>query len=450
MIDRLRHWLHRRRHPLRHAQLDALLRTQALPRHALLARQQRDLAAMVAFAAGHTTYYAETLSPFLDHDPVDLGALPILRKDDVIQRMDDLLARNADRSQVKIGHTGGSTGKPLAFWYDDAKHELMRAGMMRSYMLSGWRPGQKILNFWGARQDVVRGGVFGAQVGDFIAAEHTIAAYEYTEAQLVEWARFIQHYRPVLLQGYASVLAEIARAVIDNRIAMPGTLIGVYSTAEMLNDRQRQQMEQAFGCKVFNQYGSREIPNIACECRHGSMHVFTDMVVLESLKIEDENRLLVTSLTNRLMPMIRYDIGDAGRLLDGECPCGLSFPLMEMGLCRQNDLIRTRSGKTVHPSYFNRLLYGQTQIRHYQWVQRDVDRLELNLVTSRPLDAETLASLTTSIHRDVDAQMGLELNYLEEIPRTDSGKHRFVIGLATAATLDRTSIRARPVSSPPA
>ena len=78
--------------------------------------------------------------------------------------MDDLLADTADRSQVKTGHTGGSTGKPLAFYYDDAKHELMRAGMMRSYRLSGWRPGQKILNFWGARQDVVPGGVFSASL----------------------------------------------------------------------------------------------------------------------------------------------------------------------------------------------------------------------------------------------------------------------------------------------
>jgi len=434
MIDRLRHWLHRRRHPLRYVHLDQLLRTQSMRRDDLLAKQQRDLADIAACASMHTPYYGETLAPFRYSESVDIAALPILRKDDVIQRMDDLLARDTDRSQVNIGHTGGSTGKPLAFYYDDAKHELMRAGMMRSYRLSGWRPGQKILNFWGARQDVVPGGVFGVQLGDVIAAEHTIAAFEYTEAQLVEWAHFIQRYRPVLLQGYASVLAEVARVVIENRIPMPKTLLGVYSTAEVLGDSQRQRMQQAFGCKVFNQYGSREIPNIACECRLGFMHVFTDMVFLESVPQknetgEHENRLLVTSLTNRLMPMIRYDIGDSGRLLDGECACGLPFPLMEMDLCRQNDLIRTPGGKTVHPAYFNRLLYGQTQIRQYQWVQRDLDRLTLNLVASHPLSAETLASLEASIRRDVDAQMVLEVDYLDAIPRTVSGKHRFVIGM---------------------
>jgi phenylacetate-CoA ligase len=434
MIDRLRRWLHRRHHPLRYAHLQTLLRTQAMPRDALLAKQQREIADIAVYASAHTAYYGETLAPPISLDGLDMASLPILHKDDVIQHMDDLLVRNADRNQVKLGHTGGSTGKPLAFYYDDAKHELMRAGMMRSYMLSGWRPGQKILNFWGARQDVVPGGVFGAQLGDAIAAEHTIAAVEYTEAQLVEWARFIQSYQPVLLQGYASVLAEVARVVIEKKMPMPQRLLGAYSTAEVLNDDQRQQMEQAFGCKVFNQYGSREIPNIACECRHGKLHVFTDMVYLESVPQkneagDNENRLLVTSLTNRLMPMIRYDIGDAGRLLDGECECGLPFPLMEMDLCRQNDLIRTRSGKTVHPSYFNRLLYGQTQIRQYQWVQHDLNRLALNLVATQALTAETLSSLEMRIHRDVDTGMVLDVFYLDEIPRTVSGKHRFVIGM---------------------
>jgi phenylacetate-CoA ligase len=160
------------------------------------------------------------------------------------------------------------------------------------------------------------------------------------------------------------------------------------------------------------------------------------MVVLESLRINDENRLLVTSLTNRLMPMIRYDIGDTGRLLDGACECGLPFPLMEMELCRHNDLIRTRSGKTVHPSYFNRLLYGQTQIKQYQWVQYDLERLTLNLVTPQALDANTLASLEASIHSDVDTQMALDVHYLDEIPRTVSGKHRFVIGITCHGAKD--------------
>jgi len=444
MIRRLRHWLHRRRHRQRYALLDGLLRHQALSREQVLRRQQQDLAAIVAHAVSNTAYYREKFAAAVGQGggAPGIGALPLLRKDDVIRHMDDLLDRNADRSQVKVGHTGGSTGTPLAFYYDDAKHELMRAGMIRSYMMSGWRPGEKILNFWGARQDVRADGVFGGQYADAIAAEKTIAAYEYTEAQLRDWAAAIRAYRPVLLQGYASILAEVARYVVVAGMRMPATLRGVYSTAEVLDDRQRELMQRAFGCKVFNQYGSREIPNIACECRHGNLHVFTDMVHLEAVPLDGEDRLVVTSLTNRLMPFIRYDIGDSGRLKEGGCACGSPFPLMEMGMCRRNDLIRTRGGKSVHPSYFNRLLYGQTQIGQYQFVQDEPDKITLNVVAGTKLSAATASSLAQSIRRDVDAGMAFELNYVDEIKRTASGKHRFVI-----SSVSRAEAGERPVGA---
>jgi len=427
MIPALRHWLHRRRHPVRYAQLDQLLHNQALSREQVMEKQRRDLAGIIAFAAGNTAYYAEKLAPFAGR--AELSGLPILAKDDVATRLDDLLSSDADRTQVKLGHTGGSTGKPLAFWYDEFKHELMRAGMMRGFMMSGWRPGQRIMYFWGARHDTAKGGVFGGGWADIIAAEKTIAAVEYSEARLNEWARAIQAWRPTLLYGYASALSELARFILAGKIAMPDSLIGVYSTAEMLDASQRELMQQAFGCKVFNQYGCREVPNIAWECRHGHMHVFADLVHLESVEMEGEDRFLVTSLTNRLMPFIRYDLGDSGHLLEGECPCGSPFPLMEMGLCRQNDLIRTRAGKQFHPSYFNRLLYGMAQIKQYQWVQHSLDRLILNVVAPAPLSAETQANLRESLQREVDAGMRLEVNHLDEIPRTASGKHRFVIGM---------------------
>jgi phenylacetate-CoA ligase len=209
----------------------------------------------------------------------------------------------------------------------------------------------------------------------------------------------------------------------------PTSLIGVYSTAEMLLDEQRARMEQAFGCKVFNQYGCREVPNIAWQCRHGGMHVMSDLVHLESVPVDGEYRLLVTSLTNRLMPFIRYELGDNGRLLDGVCACGSPFPLMAMGMCRHNDLIRTSDGRRVHPAVLNRLLYGFTQIRQYQWRQVALDCMALNLVCPMRLDAAAVSRLENGLRAEVDGAMGLALNYVEDIPRTESGKHRFVIGL---------------------
>jgi phenylacetate-CoA ligase len=412
----LKLWLHRRQRPQRYAFLKELLARQSLSPKALLRKQREDRDAIVRFARDNTAYYAHR---FAGIDVFE--ALPILTKKDVVAHLNEMLVRGHDPATTALGYTGGSTGKPLAFWYDETKHELMRAGMMRSYMLSGWRPGQKILNFWGARQDTVSGGVFGgAAWNDFIAAEKTLPAHEIDAAKLRGWAEFIQRYRPTLLQGYASILAALARYVLDEKLAMPASLIGVYSTAEVLNAAQRETIERAFGCKVFNQYGSREIPNIACECRHGNMHVFSDMVWLESVS----GQLLVTSLTNRLMPMIRYENGDCGELLEGECACGSPFPLMAMGMCRSNDFIVAPGGRRLHPSFFNRLLYGQTQVTQYQFVQDDPQRVVLRLVADAPLAEADAAEMQASVAAE---GLLLEIDYVPDIERTTSGKHRFVI-----------------------
>jgi phenylacetate-CoA ligase len=64
----------------------------------------------------------------------------------------------------------------------------------------------------------------------------------------------------------------------------------------------------------------------------------TNLVKLESVPVDDEIRLLVTSLTNHVMPMIRYELGDLGRLKEGQYSCGSPFPLMELDVCRKNDL----------------------------------------------------------------------------------------------------------------
>lgn len=429
MLFQLKHRLHRWQHRERYNLLAELLHNQTLGKSQLLEKQKRALTSIVQFAVNNTPFYREKYKQIIGEitsEPLP-DILPVLTKNEVVQHLDEMLAQNLDKNKLSLGNTGGSTGKPVSFYYDQHKHELMRAGMMRSYMWSGWQPGQIILNFWGARQDLQHGNLLGKKYHEFISAEVTLPAHEYTGVQLKEWANKIRAYCPVLLQGYASILAALSRYIIENRISMPDSLLGVYSTAEVLYDEQREAIEKAFGCKVFNQYGSREIPNIACECRHGNLHVFTDMVYLESKSEDQEDQLLITSLTNRVMPMIRYAIGDSGSLKEGDCECGSPFPMMKMRLCRSNDLIKTSSGKTIHPSFFNSLLYGLTEINQYQYIQNEPGKITLNLVAPMKLSEQKLAALQEKIHRGGDQNMSLEVNYVTELKQSISGKHRFVI-----------------------
>lgn len=427
-MTNLRNYLHRLHKPERYRYLHDLLETEKLTPQQLVRKQQRDLQKIIKYAVKYCLFYQDKYKQFISDDEgfIDPAVLPVLQKEEVIRFKDSMLADNVDRSQVKIAHTSGSTGKPLAYYYNDQKTELMRAGMCRSYMWSGWRPGQKILNFWGARQDIKAGTLTG-KIKDYMAAEKTLPAHKFDEARLYQWVKLVQQYKPVLLQGYASILAELAHFIIDQNLQMPSTIVGAYSTAEVLTERQRELMQQAFNCRIFNQYGSREIPNMAVECLHGNQHVLTDMVYMEPLGNGPEQQLIVTSLTNTHMPFIRYKIGDSAVLKPGLCSCGSPFPMMEMGVCRSNDMIKSSSGKQFNPAYFHHLLDGVPGINQYQFVQNKLDRITLNFQSANALSAEQKQALTQRIKQDIDSKMTLQFRQQDNIERTASGKHRFVI-----------------------
>jgi hypothetical protein len=77
-------------------------------------------------------------------------------------------------------------------------------------------------------------------------------------------------------------------------------------------------------------------------------------------------------------------------------------------------------------------MYGLAQVSQYQWVQVSPDALRLNLVSSAPLPPGAVEAMRAAVRDGVDPQMNLEITYLDRIPRTAAGKHRFVVGLGDA------------------
>jgi phenylacetate-CoA ligase len=428
VIRHLKYLAHRQARPLRYRFLKPLLANETLSAEQLQHHQRQQFNAMAQFAIEHTDFYRDSYQG-IDGPDYDATQLPALTKQTVVEQRDAMVAGGPDQAGIKLGYTGGSTGKPLAFYYTDEKIERMRAGMMRSYRWAGWRQGDKVLNFWGARHDIKRHSKPFDRLRRYTAAEQTLGAYEFSEADLLSWARHIRSWRPTLLQGYASILAELAQYVLANNMRMPSTIKGVFSTAEVLYDWQRTAIEAAFSCTVFNQYGCREVPNIGLQCAHGNFHIFSDLVKLESMPVDGEQRLLVTSLTNRVMPMIRYELGDLGRLKAGQCSCGSSFPMMELDVCRKNDLVVTPGGRTIYPSYFVHLLDAHDGIEQFQFVQTAPGNIVLRLSARQEVVDVVGQALKPRIQADLGSDMTLQVERAEAIPRSRSGKHRFVIGL---------------------
>ena len=130
-------------------------------------------------------------------------------------------------------------------------------------------------------------------------------------------------------------------------------------TGEFLKDYERKAISEFFGCNVANQYGCNEVNSIAYECKEGNLHCFSSNVYVEIIQdginvpYGEIGDIYITSLKNRVMPFVRYEIGDRGKLLEGsKCKCGNCNPILELVNARKNDLILKEDGTVLSADIF--------------------------------------------------------------------------------------------------
>jgi len=195
----------------------------------------------------------------------------------------------------------------------------------------------------------------------------------------------------------------------------------VLSNAEPLSRRQAEEIERAFGTPVRNSYGMAEIVAAASECRHGSLHLWPEVGV-----VEERETLVCTGLINTDMPLIRYDIGDTGRLAppDRRCACGRTLPLLEAIEGRTDDEFVTREGRRV--AWINSVFKVELPIREAQVVQETLDRIRVRLVPAKGYDAEAAQVIRRGL-RDRMGDVEIVVEELEHIPRGPNGKLRAVV-----------------------
>ncbi len=98
---------------------------------------------------------------------------------------------------------------------------------------------------------------------------------------------------------------------------------------------------EAMGVEVFSYYGSSETSTLGIECRsHCGVHLFTDTVIVECAPGDDgvAPEIVVTTLYQQGLPLLRYPLRDRVRVMSGACSCGLPYPRIEV-LGRADDSV---------------------------------------------------------------------------------------------------------------
>jgi phenylacetate-CoA ligase len=257
-------------------------------------------------------------------------------------------------------------------------------------------------------------------------------SFDMTNEKMFDYYRQFQKYRPKIIIAYANSIYLFARFLKENNLR-PVKLNGIISSAEKLSADKRKLIEEVFGCRVFDRYGSREVGLIASECEeHEGMHINMDGVFVEFIrngkpcKENEPGNITVTDLYNYAMPLIRYDTGDIGSFTDKKCSCERGFPLMNCVEGRTADFIIINE-KMIHGEYFTHLFYGVRGIKQFQLIQETENYIIVRIVKDKDLDIADIMTIKNKIKEFCGEDMNVCIDFVDKIPLPKSGKFMFTI-----------------------
>ena len=197
-------------------------------------------------------------------------------------------------------------------------------------------------------------------------------------ARLVE---DLNAFQPSFLASYPSVLSLLAAEQRAGRLRIAPSL--VWSGGEFLGARVQSSIENAFGCRVMNEYGASECLSIAFGCREGWLHVNREWVIVEGVDArgrpvepgELSHTTLVTNLANRVQPVIRYDLGDRIIASPGRCACGNPLPAIRVE-GRRDATLEVR-GVRLPPLALSTVVEEAAGEHRFQITQSAADRLRV-------------------------------------------------------------------------
>jgi phenylacetate-CoA ligase len=420
--------------------LDELNRTQWLSRDELLDLQCNKLHQLLEYAYEYVPYYQH----LFDHvgfrpaevltDPTSIHKIPVLTKAIIRENFDDLLTTDPKRrEQMSSLTTGGSTGHPLVFMQDSNFRDYVTADIHRHLGWAGWQLGQVHAYIWGTNFEARTSQSMRVKLMNWALNRFVTNAYVLSEESMSAFATQVRRHRPRILFGYPSSLHRFAEFVCEHGFD-DIKFDAIFASAEVLYPAQRQFIEEVFGGRMFNRYGTRELGGISCECTaHTGLHASIENVYIEILqdgqpaKAGEVGDIIVTNLNNYGMPFIRYSIEDMGAWRkENHCPCGRELPMMDLVLARRIDMFKTRDGRAVWGGFASPM-FGMKGVKQFQLVQKSLDHVVARIVKDADLDEARLAEIERTAKIALGDHVTVEFEFPDEIPVYDSGKYRYAI-----------------------
>ena len=387
--------------------------------------------------------------------PVALGRLPTLEKATMMEHFDELVTDPRLRRDELLAHvetltgdalhlgryrvmtTSGSSGRKGLFVYDRPAWSALIAQFLRYSSMVGVRP-----RLPRRLRVAALGGASGSHMTRRVAASvdvglHRVLSLPVT-LPLTRLVEQLNGFQPQFINAYASVAVLLAEEQLAGRLRISPEAMS--TSSELRTPVMTARIQEAFGVRPFDFYGTTEgLWGAECE-HHTGIHLFEDMTIVEN--VDDDHRpvpdgqpgarLLVTNLCNQTQPLIRLELADAVMLDPDPCPCGRTLRRVRSIAGRSDDVLELPGAGaatvSVHPLQFA-VVARDRDVVEFQIVQEG-PRLRV-LVVARgdaPALETRLRGAVEQRLRDVGvAEPAVEVERLPALARQPGGKLQIVV-----------------------
>jgi phenylacetate-CoA ligase len=415
----------------------ALEQSQWWPAERLQALQLQRLRTLLAEAGRHVPYYRDLFreqgfDPAGVQSLADLQRLPFLTKA-LIRTHTEALKHEQARGLARF-NTGGSSGEPLIFFIGTERVSHDVGAKWRATRWWGVDIGDPEIVVWGSpielgSQDHLR------TLRDKLLRTELLPAFEMSETKLDGFVAAIRRRRPKMLFGYPSALNHIARHAEARGQRMDDLGIEVaFVTSERLYDDQRAHIGRVFSCKVANGYGGRDAGFIAHECPSGGMHLTAEDIVIEIVDRDGRvlppgkaGEIVVTHLSTRDFPFIRYRTGDVAVLGADPCACGRGLPLLQEIQGRTTDFVVAADGTVMHGLALVYAVRDLPGVERFRIEQLSIEETLVQIIPGRGFDPASPARIMRDFKARLGAGVQVRVETVVALPAEASGKFRYVV-----------------------
>jgi phenylacetate-CoA ligase len=363
--------------------------------------------------------------------------LPMITKSDIRRDFPhNFLGENADldalveNNEIELEHTSGTSEErtplllPLGWWAEQELRALKLNPFVAEVLAKNPEARRVTINSPVCSGEIKYTGVPSRDdriLGNSLFASLSRFPFLWSDADLSRIASELLEWQPQFLDVdpvYATVFALYCER---QGISFP-SLKFILCSYEFVSVVHRRILERVFRVPVLNLYGSTETGHLMMEQENGLMRPVFETAFFENVNTDAKgvSDLVVTTLTNPLMPLVRYWIGDLVERL--EKPYSTRFIVHG----RVADSFRVSGGKRVTTWEIDQAFKDVEGIAHYQLVERRDGPWLLRFVPEKngapnPPQLEKIQSALTDL---LELKQPVTIQSTDMIAPESSGKFR--------------------------